>query len=174
MIEVVVAELTTLPVHGIVRPVSSDLAPADVTSRKLVSAAGRGLEERLGRVGMLPVGGAVLTPAGDLAADYLIHVVVMSNDEPQSTLSIQRALRNGLRRAADWGLESLAVPALGLGAGSLDTETPARSLVEVLTQHLEKGRPPTDLTIVVSSDFELDLFTRVLRELGRPSSSVGE
>ena len=174
MIAVVVAELTTLSVQGIVRPVSSDLAPADVTSRNLVSAAGRGLEERLGRVGMLPVGGAVLTPAGDLAADYLIHVVVMSNDEPQSTLSIQQAVRNGLRRAADWGLESLAVPALGLGAGSLDAETPARSLVEVLTQHLERGRPPTDLTIVVSSDFELDLFTRVVRELGHPSSSVGE
>jgi serine/threonine-protein kinase len=174
MIDVVVADLATLPVQGVVRPVSSDLAPADATARDLIAAAGSELEERLERVGMLPIGGAVLTPAGSLAADYLIHVVVMSSDEPQSSLSIQRALGNALRRAADWGLESVAVPALGLGAGSIDSEVPARALVEVLANHLDEGGPPTDLTVVVSPEFELELFARVVQEVGRRWSSVGD
>ena len=174
MIQVVLAELATLPVQGIVRPVSSDMAPANVLARDLVTAAGPELAERMGRLGMLPVGGAVLTPAGQLAADYLIHVVVMSHDEPQSTLSIQRALRNGLRRASDWGLESLAVPPLGLGAGSLDAESSARVLVEILFNHLDEGLPPLELTIAVASDFEAELFGQLVAETGRMRSSVGE
>lgn len=174
MIEVVRAELATLPVQGIVRPVSSDLAPANVVARDLVNAAGSALEDRLERIGMLPVGGAVLTPAGSLAADYLIHIVVMSDDEPQSSASIRRALRNGLRRAADWGLESLAVPPLGLGAGSLDADVPARILVDILDNHLSEGIPPLDLIIAVSSEFEAELFTKLVSEVGAPGSSVAE
>jgi O-acetyl-ADP-ribose deacetylase (regulator of RNase III) len=174
VIRVVKAQLAVLEVQGIVRPVGADLAPANVVARDLVTAAGAELEERLSRLGMLPVGGAVLTPAGSLAADYLIHVVVMSHDEPQSSPSIQKALRNGLRRAADWGLESLALPALGLGAGSMDAETPARVLVEILTNHVNEGVPPLELTIAVSSDFEVELFEKVMAEMERPRTSVGE
>lgn len=174
MIKVVRADMATVAAQGLVRAVSSDMAPADVVARDLAAAAGPELAERMARLGVLPVGGAVLTPGGRLAAEYMIHVAVMSHDEPQSSLSIQRALRNGLRRAADWGLESLAVPALGLGAGSLDSEGAARTLVEILFNHLDEGMPPLDLTIVVSSDFEVDLFVQLIAESGRMRSGVGE
>jgi len=155
-----------------VRPVRSDLAPVDAASRDLIAAAGPELEERLDRVGRVPVGGAVLTPSGLLAVDYLIHVVVMSEEEPQTTLSIQRALRNGLRRASDWGLESLAVPALGLGAGTIDPEAPARTLVDLLFNHLDEGIPPLELTIAVGSDFESKLFGRLVEDAVRIRGSV--
>jgi len=172
VIRVVRADLATLQVQGVVRPVRSDLAPVDVAARNLVLAAGPELEERLARMGMLPVGGAVLTPAGRLAASFIIHVVVMSDEEPQSSLSIQRALRNGLRRAADWGVESLAVPALGLGAGSIEPEVPARVLVDILFNHLDEGAPPLDLTIVVGSDFEATLFGQLVDDATRARSPI--
>jgi O-acetyl-ADP-ribose deacetylase (regulator of RNase III) len=164
--------MASLSVQGLVRPVRSDLAPVDATARELVVAAGPELEERLGRMGVLPVGGAVLTPSGRLAAEYLIHVAVMSEEEPQTSHSIQRALRNGLRRAVDWGLESLAVPPLGLGVGSIEPETAARALVDILYNHLDEGAPPLDLTIVVHSDFESDLFKRLVEAGARQRDSV--
>jgi O-acetyl-ADP-ribose deacetylase (regulator of RNase III) len=172
VIQVVSGDMAALEVDGVVRPVRSDLAPIDAASRDLMVAAGTELEERLERVGMLPVGGAVLTPAGLLAADYLIHVVVMSDEEPQTSLSIQRALRNGLRRASDWGLESLAVPALGLGAGMIEPEAPAGTLVEILFTHLDEGEPPLELSIVADSEFESKLFTRLVEDTARIRSSM--
>lgn len=172
MIRVLRGDLATLRVQGVVRPVRPDLAPVDAGGRDLVTEAGPELAERLQRMGMIPVGGAVLTPAGGLAADFLIHVVVMSDEEPQSSHSVQRALRNGLRRAADWGLESLAVPALGLGAGSIDPEVPARALVEILFNHLDEGVPPLELTIAVSSEYETALFERLVGEASRLRGSI--
>lgn len=146
MIRVVVGDLAAQVVDALVRPVRSDLAPVSAASRDIGLAAGEDLEARLARLGTLPIGGAVLTPSGRLAASFLIHVVVMSEEEPQTTLSVQRALRNGLRRATDWGLASLALPPLGLTVGTVEPEESARALVEILIQPSRRGRraPGTD------------------------------
>ncbi len=162
MIRVEVGALVDQEAEGVVRPIRSDLAPVTAASRDLGQIAGEGVEERLARMAPLPVGGAVLTPAGGLPAGFIIHVVVMSPEEPQTSLSIQKALKNGLRRAVDWGLESLAVPPLGIGVGTLEPEDAARAFVEILMNHVAEGEAPLDLTIVVGSDYEASLFGRLL------------
>lgn len=171
MIRVVRGQLCDQRVDGLMRPVRSDLAPVSGPSRDVVLDAGEELQQRLGRMGLLPVGGAVLTPAGSLPAPFLIHAVVMSEDEPQTGLSVQRALRNGLRRASDWGLGSLALPPFGMAVGTADPEVAARTLVEILFNHLDEGLAPLDLTIVVSSDFESHLFGRLIEESSRARSA---
>lgn len=167
MIHVLTGVLSEQASEGIVRPIRSDLAPLTHAARDLVAAAGRSVEERLEQLGSLPLGSAVITPAGDLPASFLIHVVTASEDEPETPHSVQRALRNGLRRAADWGLSSLAVPPLGVGAGQLDAEEAARAQIEILVNHLDEGAPPLDLTVVVSGDYEAGLFGRLAEELTR-------
>jgi O-acetyl-ADP-ribose deacetylase (regulator of RNase III) len=172
VIRVVVGDLTAQAVDALLRPVRSDLAPVSAASRDIALAAGEELEERLSRIGTLPLGGAVLTPAGLLSAPYLIHVVVMSEDEPQTPISVQRALRNGLRRANDWGLASVALPPLGLSVGMIEPEESARALVEVLFNHLDEGAAPLNLTIVVASDFEAGLFEGLVQEMTRARSAT--
>ena len=171
MIHVVVGELRDQRVDAVMRPVRSDLAPVSGPSRDLVLNAGDDLQERLDRVGVLPVGGAVLTPAGTLPASFLIHAVVMSDEEPQTSMSVQRAVRNGLRRAADWGLGSVALPPFGLAVGTADPEVSARALIEILFNHLDEGVAPLDLTIVVSSEYESQLFGRLVEEMSRARSA---
>lgn len=162
MIKVVQGELASQTADGLIRPVQADLTAVDVVGRDLAMAAGPELEERLQGLGAIPVGGAVLTPAGELSVSYLIHVVVMSQDEAQSSMSVQLALRNGLRRAADWGLESLALPALGIGPGAEDPEGAARVLIDILFNHLDEGVAPLDLTVVVGSEYLHDVFERLI------------
>jgi O-acetyl-ADP-ribose deacetylase (regulator of RNase III) len=156
--------LATFEVEAVVRPIRADLAPVNAQSRDLAAAGGERLEARLESVGSIPLGGAVITPGGDLPASFVIHVVVMSSDEPQSAATVQRAVRNGLRRAADWEVASLALPPIGLGVGTMEAEESARALVEILFDHLDEGRPPQDLTIVVTSEYEATLFSRLVAE----------
>ena len=173
MIQVVLGDLAEQTADGVVRAVASDFAPINAASRDVVLAAGRDLEERLEKIGALPVGGAVLTPSGRLPSAFLIHVVVMSDDEPQTSMSVQKALQNGLRRASDWGLESLALPALGIVAGTIEPEISARALVDILFNHIDEGDPPLDLTIVVASEFESDLFSRLIAAVSRDRGPSG-
>lgn len=177
MIRVEIGDLTTRGEEAVLRPVRSDLAPVTVASRELGTRAGPDLARRLDAIGRIPVGGAVITPAGDLATSFLIHVVTSAEDEPQTPLSVQRSVRNGLRRAADWGVASLALPPLGISVGTMEAEDAARSLVEMLVDHLAEGAPPLDLVVVVSSAYEEQIFSNLVSELTRdrelPGADVG-
>jgi len=76
-------------------------------------------------------------------------------------------MKNGLRRASDWAIDSLAVPPLGLGVGLVEPEESARVLVEILLSHVGEGQPPLDVKIAVESTYEADLFERLLGEMSR-------
>lgn len=164
MIQLVRGELATVAADCILRPVRSDGAPVDAAGRRLESAAGPEVSERLAAQGDSPLGTAYLTPAGDVVASFLVHVVVQSPEDPVSLLSVRRALVNGLRRATELGMESLALPPLGAGAGNLEVEKTARLMVEVLTDHLAGGAPPRVLRLVVHSDYEEQVFQSLLAE----------
>ena len=172
MIRVLVGNLTEQAVEAILRPVQSDFSPVSHASRDLAAAAGEGVDEKLMRFGSLPIGGAVMTPAGDLPCDFLIHVVVTSADEPQSSMTVQKAVQNGLRRASDMGLSSLALPPLGIGVGMTEPEDAARALCELLFSHLDEGES-LDMTLVVSSPYEEEMFSRIVEELAAERESDG-
>lgn len=164
MIRVARHRLQESTCEAVVRPIRSDLDPVSAVSRDVGAAAGTGPEERLRRMGSMPLGGAVVTPAGDLEASFLVHVVVMSAEEATTSAIVQRAVKNALGRAADLGIESLAFPPLGLGVGNVEPEVSAEVLLELFAHHLDEGRPPSELEVVVSTDFEADLFERLLSE----------
>jgi O-acetyl-ADP-ribose deacetylase (regulator of RNase III) len=110
----------------------------------------------------------VLTPGGGLRAPYLLHLVVQSSEEPVSAANVRRALALGLERVVDWGLSSLALPPLGTGAGALEPEDAARLLAEALREHERMGRAPLDVLVVVETEYERDVFARVLGEPAPP------
>lgn len=175
MIQVVVGTLVESAGDGLICPIRSDLSPMTVAARDVMGRAGPAVVTRLEGLGQLPVGGAFLTPGGELAVAFLIHVVTASEDEPETPLSVQRALRNGLRRATEWGLASVALPPLGMGAGHLESEEDARAVLEVLFNHLDDGQPPLDITLVVANEYERETFDRLLEALspGDKGGTVG-
>jgi serine/threonine-protein kinase len=167
VIHVVTGELAVQPSEGLLRAVRADLSPVDAGARDVLLQAGESVVQRLEQMGGLPVGGAVITQGGDLQASFLIHVVTSAHDEPETDQVVRKALRNGLRRAEEFGLESLAIPPVGTGAGHLEVEDAARSMVEVLVDQLGEGGTPLELTIVVRDPYEAEVFDRAVAKLTR-------
>jgi len=157
--------------EAILRSVSSNLEPDTAFSRAVELGAGKGVSGRLENMGELPVGAAVITPGGKLDASFLIHVVLQSAEEPVRMESLRTALQNGLRRAQEWGLESLVIPPLGTGAGNLDVEESANEMVSVIRRHLLQFEHPREVTILVATAFEEGVFRGVL-EGSEPEAPV--
>lgn len=151
-------DLVTAEAECLLRPVSGHGEAVSVAGRRLEAAAGPTVAERLQAQGEIPLGTAILTPGGALAASFIIHVVVQTPEEPVTSHTVQRGLVNALRRAADFGIESLALPPMGLGAGNLAVEESAKVMVDVIRNHEAEGRPPGDLQIVVESEYEGSVF----------------
>ena len=101
MISVRRGHLDEADTEGVLRSVRSDFAGVTGASRRVEASVGERVRARLEGMGELPVGGAVVTPGGDLRAAFVIHVVEESPEESASALGIQRALVNGLRRARE-------------------------------------------------------------------------
>ncbi len=173
MIEVLLGALYEQETEGILRPIRSDLVPVTSASRDVAEGAGDTMNDKLEQIGAIPLGGAVITPAGGLSADFVIHAVVSAPDEPETPASVQKALRNSLRRAADLGLESLALPPLGTGIGQLNAEENALAMLEMLFFHLDEGQPPLDVRIVTGSEYEQHVFEQLVAEMTSRRTALG-
>jgi O-acetyl-ADP-ribose deacetylase (regulator of RNase III) len=157
VIRVVVDDLAFVEVDAVVRPATAALAPTSPALRRLEQVGGPAFWKPLKVHDALDVGAAVVTGAGDLAAEFVIHAVIWSDAEPVSIDGIRRALVSVLQRAADWQLERIAVPPLGTGPGGLGLEDVAATMIDLLSA-IPVGSCPTDVAIVVETEDERRMF----------------
>ena len=160
MIDVRTDDLAFVTADAIARPVDAELRATTPLMRRLELAGGESLARHLRVNEALAVGSAVVTPAGELGAELLIHAVVSSESEAASRESVRQALTSALQRAADWQIAHLAVAPFGLGAGNLDIEESADVTADVVRRHRTAARFPSTITIVVETPFEQEVFER--------------
>jgi O-acetyl-ADP-ribose deacetylase (regulator of RNase III) len=158
MIRVAMDDLAFLQADAVVRPADETLAPLTPAMSRLDQHGGERFAALRQVTSPLGAGAAVVTGGGDLAAPFVLHVVLRDQANRVDRGTVRRALVAAWQRAADWGLASVAAPLVGAAAGGLAPEEAAELLVETFQ---ERASPdcPSALTIVVERDDE-----RVLAE----------
>jgi O-acetyl-ADP-ribose deacetylase (regulator of RNase III) len=96
----------------------------------LKRAGGEEIEREAMALGPIPLGSAVATGAGRLAARWVIHGAVMGQDLRTDADLVRRTTRSCLALADELGCESLALPAFGTGVGGFPLAECARIMVE--------------------------------------------
>ena len=71
----------------------------------------------LSKLGPIPLGGAVITGAGQIPFKSIIHVAGISMWWRSSEQSIRDSTRNAVALAAEHSFESMAFPLIGAGTG---------------------------------------------------------
>lgn len=166
MIDVRLDDLLFVEAGAVIRPVASDGSAITAASRRLELQMGPAARARLQAMGELPVGGAAITEGGDLTAPFLIHVVLQSPEQATTKALVRRAFLNGLRRATECGIETVAVPPLGTGAGNLEAETAAAAMIAVIQEHQARASCPRDVLIIVENEYERSVFLSALKPVG--------
>lgn len=157
-VRVQVDDLAFFDGTAIARPSTAALGPTTPLMRRLDEAAGESLRRQLRVNEPLAVGSAVVTGAGNLGVDFLIHAVVASDTEPVTAAVVRRATTSALQRATDWQMERVAFAPFGLGAGNLDVEDSATAMIDSIVQHVGRGRHPSEVVIVVETPYEAEVF----------------
>lgn len=121
-LRIVEGDLLAQPVDAIVNAWNRNLIPWWLLLPQGVSGVikRRGGTEpfrELGRMGMIPLGGAVLTGPGTLPFRAIIHVAGINLLWRSSERSVRDSVRNALRLAGDHAFASLAFPLIGAGSG---------------------------------------------------------
>lgn len=158
MIRVVVGDLASVAADAVVRPANGTLEATTPALRRLDVAAGPRFRELCRVQRELGVGAAVVTPGGDLAAELVVHAVVMTRAEPVSPSGVRRAAAAALRQAAQWQIGTLALPPLGTGAGQLTVEAAADAFRLALGDLEPDAGHPANIVVVVETDAEREIF----------------
>jgi O-acetyl-ADP-ribose deacetylase (regulator of RNase III) len=150
VILVVVDDLAFVTADAIVRAADEVLNPVSPEMNRVDRQAGERFAA-LRRVSTaLDAGAAVVTGGGDLAAPFVLHVVIRDRTLDTSRDVVRRALTSAWQRARDWGLDKLASPPIGAGAGQLSLEEAVELLADTFPP--AGSGPPSELRIVIERD----------------------
>ena len=118
MIEVLLADITTLEVDAIVNAANEQLAPGGGVCGAIYRAAGPQLERLTRGMAPCPTGHAVLTPGFDLPARFIVHAVgpVWHGGGSGEEALLRSAYEQAFEQAAAEGsIRSIAFPAISTG-----------------------------------------------------------
>ena len=132
-------DICDLEVDAIVNPANLSLWMSTGVGGALKRAGGDAIEFAAVRQAPVPLGGAVVTPAGSLAARAVIHAVSVDHDRRTSGETIDAAVRSAMARAREMAATSVAFPALGTGVGGFPLEEAARITVEAVRDELTRS-----------------------------------
>src|SRR5436189_477957 len=113
-IEVVQADITTLPVDAIVNAANTTLLGGGGVDGAIHRAAGPRLLEACRRIGGCPTGQARITPGFDLPATWVIHTVgpIWHGGQSGEDEMLGSCYRESLALASSAGGKSVAFPAI--------------------------------------------------------------
>ncbi|HEY7735992.1 MAG TPA: macro domain-containing protein [Candidatus Limnocylindrales bacterium] len=129
-------DICDLEVDAIVNAANVSLWMATGVGGAIKRAGGQEIEFEAVRQAPVPIGSAVVTRAGRLAARHVIHAVSIGRDRRTDAAAIEGAVRSAMARAREIGATSLAIPALGTGVGAFPLEEAARVTVETVRAEL--------------------------------------
>lgn len=114
------------------------------------SKGGPSIAAECAKLGTVAVGDAVVTGAGDLKAEFIIHAALTEFDGPIIEENIIKSLQRSLALANKHKMKSLAIPDMSEGIVRFPPAKCARVMFEVLKKFLEtKNRSLQRVEIVV-------------------------
>jgi O-acetyl-ADP-ribose deacetylase (regulator of RNase III) len=162
MIRAVQFPAATLAVDAIVRAADASLAPLGAASAALDDAAGPRFRDQRHVHAPLDAGSAVITGAGDLAAEFVLHIVLASEDRATTPDIVRRALVSAWHRAEGWELTTIGAPLAVVAVDYLPLDTAVRLLIDTFQQRRPESRFPAELQIIVTGPSELALVDTLL------------
>ncbi|MGD0956494.1 MAG: macro domain-containing protein [Candidatus Acidiferrales bacterium] len=170
-IEIRQCDLTDMDTDAIVNAANNDLQLGGGVAGAIRRKGGPSIQAECDQIGTIPVGGAAITSGGNLKARHVIHAASMQLGGQTSAHSLRSSTAHSLRIAAQNGLKTIALPAVGTGIAGFPLRECAEIMLREAAKHLEG---PTSLEKIYFVLFDREaraVFDEVFRELQSQSAN---
>ena len=177
-ITIIKGDITEQDVDGIVNAANTGLRGGGGVDGAIHRAAGPALAEECRKIretqGGCPTGEAVLTGAGDLPAEAVIHTPgpVWHGGDRGEAEKLAACHRNSLRAAEENGLRSVAFPAISCGVYGYPVEKAARVALETVASY--ESDTLDDVRFVLYGDREYRAYCQAREEMAPDAPRAGE
>ena len=157
-------DICDLEVDAIVNAANLSLWMSTGVAGEIKRAGGDSIEFAAVRQAPVPLGEAIVTPAGQLAARAIIHAVSLDRDRRTNAEIVDRAVRSAMARARELRFSSLAFPAMGTGVGGFPLDEAARVTVRAVRSEMARSPHIEHVTFAMRGAAAYRAFEAALAE----------
>ena len=157
-------DITEIDVEAFVFDITGDAKLGSGFGGAIQQRGGIVIQKELDEIGSVPTGEAVVTQAGILKADYIIHVNGPKFREEDEKAKLERAVASALARAEEKGVKRMAFPPIGTGIYQVPMDLCANVMVDTICSHLANGSNLEEILIVVQDPREITPFEAKFKE----------
>ncbi len=166
VVRLIRGDITDLEIDAFVFYAQPDLALGSGFGTAISVRGGPAVQQELGDLGPVAVGEAVVSGAGKLKAQYIVHAVGPRFQEEDTEAKLRTTVHNALRRAEEKEIRRIAFPAMGAGYYGIAPELCARVMWEVISSHLKGETRIEQLVICVLDTRQYEAFQTQLAVSG--------
>ncbi len=149
VIRLIKGDVTDLEVDAFVYYAQHDLALGSGFGGAIAVRGGPSVQKELDELGPLEAGEAVVTAAGNMTVDFIVHAVGPRFREDGIEEKLRVTLDNALQRAEEKGITTIAFPLMGAGYYGIPNDVSARVMVAAIESHLEGETGIKEVTVCV-------------------------
>ncbi|WP_207432617.1 O-acetyl-ADP-ribose deacetylase [Sabulibacter ruber] len=169
-IQLLKGDITKVTADAIVNAANSSLLGGGGVDGAIHRAGGPAILEECrqirARQGGCDTGEAVITTAGNLPAQYVIHTVgpVWNGGHKREPELLANCYRNSLQLAKKHGVKTIAFPNISTGVYGYPKDKAAAVAVKAVREFLESNELPEQVLFVAFDDENLNLYKQELAD----------
>ena len=165
VVRLVKGDITELDVGAFVFYATHDLALGAGFGGMILVRGGASIQKELNALAPIADLEAVVSGAGKLSAEYIIHAVGPRFREDDIEAKLMATMENCLLRAEEKGVKTLAFPAMGAGYYGIPAPVSATVMLAALETHLKGETGLEEVTICVLDSPQFKAFEAALAAL---------
>ena len=157
-------DITEMEVDAFVFDITEDVKLGSGYGAAIQQRGGIVIQKQLDEIGSCPTGEAVVTEAGILKADWIVHANGPKFREEDEEGKLRKTVKSAISRAEEKGAKTLAFPPIGTGLYQVPMDLCARVMVETISNHLANGASLEEVVIVAPDPREFNPFKARIEE----------
>ena len=167
VLRLVRGDITDVEVEAFVFDITEDVKLGSGFGGAIQQRGGIVIQKQLDEIGSCPTGEAIVTEAGILKADWIIHANGPKFREEDEEAKLRRTVESALARAKEKGIKRLAFPPMGTGLYQVPLDLCTRVMVDAISEHLANGSTLEEVLIVAPDNREFNPFKAKIEEGAR-------
>ncbi len=136
-IRLVLGDITDIEVQAFVFDITENAKLGSGYGNAIAMRAGLVVQKALDEIGSVPTGTGVITEAGKLKVEKIIHINGPKFHEPDTESKLKSATQAALKLAEENSITQLAFPPVGTGFYQVPLDLCAKVMVDTVEQHLK-------------------------------------
>jgi O-acetyl-ADP-ribose deacetylase (regulator of RNase III) len=157
-------DLTMMDIEAIVFYAQHDLLLGSGFGNAIAVRGGGSIQEELKTYGTISTGEAVITSAGELKSNYIIHAVGPRFQESDIKKKLITTMQSVLKVAEENKIREICFPPMGTGFYGIPLELSAHVMFDVLKKHLAGNTVLEKVVICLIDQREYNVFQKVWKE----------